>query len=339
MTDFTLLGPWIRRFVLEHMVAERNLSLNTQKSYRDMLLQLLPYVAGRARRTIDLLTVHDLSPQVVRLFLSHIEQQRNGTISTRNRRLGGIHALARFIAEHSAEYIDSCGQIRLIPFKKTSRTVITYLDKSEIDALLAASDDHAEQRRREQALLWFLYNSGARVSEAVQLKIGDIDWHSQCVRITGKGKKQRLWLLWTSTLEQLLALVADRDAAQPVFLNRCQQPMTRSGIHALVKRCAARACVHAPSLLNKSVSPHVVRHSTACHLLHSGVDTNTIRGWLGHVSLTTTNVYGEFDLAAKACALATCAVSGEACNVVPSAGRSRRAYPKVRQDRSRKLPS
>ena len=101
MTDFTLLGPWIRRFLLEHMVAERNLSLNTQKSYRDMLLQLLPYAAEKAKNTIDRLTVDDLSPQVVRLFLSHMEQQRNCVISTRNQRLGSIHALARFIAEHS----------------------------------------------------------------------------------------------------------------------------------------------------------------------------------------------------------------------------------------------
>jgi integrase/recombinase XerD len=311
MTDYTLLGPWIRRFLLEHMVAERNLSLNTQKSYRDMLVQLLPYVAGKARKTIDRLTVDDLSPQVVRLFLAHREQQRNCAISTRNQRLGGIHALARFVAEHGPEYIDWGAQIRLIPFKKTSRTVITYLDKSEMEALLAASDDPTEQGRREQALLLFLYNSGARVSEAVQLKIGDIDWHAQCVRITGKGNKQRLCPLWTSTLEQLRALVGDRDAAQPVFLNRCHQPMTRSGIHALVKRCAARPCVRAPSLRNKSVSPHVVRHSTACHLLQAGVDINTIRGWLGHVSLTTTNIYAEIDLAAKARALATCAVSEE----------------------------
>jgi site-specific recombinase XerD len=240
-----------------------------------------------------------------------MEQQRNCTISTRNQRLGGIHALARFIAEHSPEHIDWCAQIRLIPFKKTSRPAIAYLDKSEMDALLAAPDDHTEQGRREQSLLLFLYNSGARVSEAVQLKIGDIDWHAQCVRIIGKGNKQRRCPLWTSTLEQLRTLVGDRDADKPVFLNRCHQPMTRSGIHTLVKRCAARACARAPSLLNKPVSPHVVRHSTASHLLQAGVDINTIRGWLGHVSLTTTNIYAEIDLETKARALAACAVSEE----------------------------
>ena len=311
MTDSTLLGPWIRRFLLEHLVAERNLALNTQKSYRDMLMQLLPYAAEKARKSVDRLTVEDLSPQIVRLFLSHMEQQRNCMISTRNQRLGGIHALARFIAEYSPEHIDWCAQIRLIPFKKASQPAITYLDKSEMDALLAAPDDRTEQGRREHALLLFLYNSGARVSEAVQLKIGDIDWHAQCVRIVGKGDKQRRCPLWVSTLDQLRVLVGEREAAQPVFLNRCHQPMTRSGIHTLVKRCAARACARAPSLLNKSVSPHVVRHSTASHLLQAGVDINTIRGWLGHVSLTTTNIYAEINLETKARALAACAVSEE----------------------------
>ena len=312
MTDSTLLGPWIRRFLLEHLVAERNLALNTQKSYRDMLMQLLPYAAAKAKTPVDRLTVDDLSPQLIRRFLLQLEQQRNCAISSRNQRLGGIHALARFIAEHSPEHLDWCAQVRLIPFKKTSRPAITYLDKSEIDALLAAPGNQTEQGRREQALLLFLYNSGARVSEAVQLKIGDIDWHAQCVRIVGKGNKQRRCPLWPSTLEQLRVLVGEREATQPVFLNRCHQPMTRSGIHTLVKRCAARASARAPSLLNKSVSPHVVRHSTACHLLQAGVDINTIRGWLGHVSLTTTNIYAEIDLATKARALAACAVTEEA---------------------------
>jgi integrase/recombinase XerD len=311
MTDSTLLGPWIRRFLLEHMVAERNLALNTQKSYRDMLMQLLPYMADKGRKGIDRLTVDDLSPQLVRLFLAHLEQQRNCAISTRNQRLGGIHALARFIAEQSPEHIDWYAQIRLIPFKKTSQPPITYLDKMEMDALLAAPDDHTRQGQREQALLLFLYNSGARVSEAVQLKIGDIDWHGQCVMVIGKGNKQRRCPLWPSTLEQLRKLTGERAANQPVFLNRCHQPMTRSGIHTLVKRCAAQACTRAPSLLKKVVSPHVIRHSTACHLLQAGVDINTIRSWLGHVSLSTTNIYAEIDLETKARALAACAVSEE----------------------------
>ena len=309
MTNSASLGPWVRRFLLEHLVTERNLAVNTQKSYRDMLTLLLPFVASTIRKPIDRLTVDDLSSQIVRLFLTHIEQQRSCLTSTRNQRLGGIHALARFIAEHSPEHIDWCAQIRLIPFKKTSQPAITYLEKPEMDALLAAPDDQTAQGRREYTLLLFLYNSGARVSEAVQLRIGDIDWYAQCVRIVGKGGKQRRCPLWTSTLEQLRDLAGTRGASESMFLNRCHQPMTRSGVHALVKRCATRACARAPSLKSKKVSPHVIRHSTASHLLHAGVDINTIRGWLGHVSINTTNIYAESDLATKAQALATCAVA------------------------------
>ena len=135
MTNPALLGPWVRRFLLEYLVADRNLAVNTQKSYRDMLTLLLPFVARKIRKPIDRLTVADLSPREIRLFLAHLEQQRSCSISTRNQRLGGIHALARFIGEHSPEHLDWCGQVRLIPFKKTSQPAITYLEKPEMDAL------------------------------------------------------------------------------------------------------------------------------------------------------------------------------------------------------------
>lgn len=151
MTNSASLGPWVRRFLLEHLVAERNLAVNTQKSYRDMLTLLLPFVVAKIRKPIDRLTVDDLSPQIIRLFLTHMEQQRSCAISTRNQRLGGIHALARFIAEHSPEHIDWYAQIRLIPFKKTSQPAITYLEKPEMDALLAAPDEQTAQGRREYA--------------------------------------------------------------------------------------------------------------------------------------------------------------------------------------------
>lgn len=306
-----MLGPWIRRFLIEHLVAERNLSLNTRKSYRDILILLLPYVGGKVEKKIDQLTVDDLSPEMVRLFLSHMEQQRHCATSTRNQRLGGIHALARFIGEHAPEYVDWWSQIHLIPFKKTTQPAITYLDKPEMDALLAAHDDQTEQGRREHALLLFLYNSGARASEAAQLKIGDIDWHTQSVLINGKGNKQRRCPLWKVTLDKLRVLASGRSSIEPVFVNRLKQPITRSGIHALVKRCADRASTKAPSLKNKKIYPHLIRHTTASHLLQSGVDINTIRGWLGHVSLATTNIYAEINLETKARALVACEISDD----------------------------
>ena len=311
MSKSVLLGPWVRRFLIEHLVGERNLSLNTRKSYRDMLLLLLPYVGEKVERKIDQLDVDDLSPQIVRLFLNHMEQTRHCTTSTRNQRLGGIHALARFIGEHAPEYIEWWSQIHLIPFKKTSSPEITYLDKPEMNALLAAHDDQTAQGRREHALILFLYNSGARASEAAKLKIGDIDWYTESVSIIGKGNKQRRCPLWKLTLDKLRTQASERPTTEAVFINRFHQPMTRSGIHSLVKRCATRACEYAPSLQGKKIYPHLIRHTTASHLLQSGVDINTIRGWLGHVSLATTNIYAEINLETKARALAACEISDE----------------------------
>ena len=312
MPDVKQLGPWVRRFLLEHVVAERNLSLNTQRSYRDMLAQLLPFVAEAISKPIDRLLVTDLSATRIRQFLTHLERTRRCGASTRNQRLGAIHAFVRFVGEHGPEHLEWCGQIRLIPFKKILQPGITCLDRAEMNALLATPEHSTPQGQREHALLLFLYNSGARVSEAAQLIIRNVDWHGRCVELLGKGGKLRTCPLWPATLNALRTIVGERDATQRVFLNRVGQPVTRSGIYALVKRTAARACVKAPSLATKTISPHVIRHSTASHLLRAGVDINTIRGWLGHVNLNTTNIYAEIDLQTKAKALAACAVADPA---------------------------
>jgi site-specific recombinase XerD len=306
MKDLTLLGPWVRRFLLEHLVAERNLARNTQCSYRDALTLLIPFVADKLHQSVDRLTLVDVSADLVRLFLAGLEQSRQCTIATRNQRLTAIHALARFVSEHSPEHIAWCGQIRSVPFKKVGKAVIPSLDKPEMDALLNAPDRQTAQGCRDHALLLFLYNSGARAQEAAQLLIGDLDVAGCSVKIRGKGGKQRQCPLWASTIEELKALTANRSTSARVFLNRCAHPITRFGIHALVQRYVRQ--VQMPSLAAKRVSPHTIRHTTATHLLRAGVDINTIRAWLGHVSLDTTNIYAEMDLEMKAKALAKCEV-------------------------------
>jgi site-specific recombinase XerD len=311
MTDHAVLGPWVRRFLLEYLVRERNLAMNTRHSYRDMLALLLPYAIDRLKKPVDRLEVLDLSPELIREFLTHLEQHRHCAAATRNQRLGGLHALARFIGERSPQHVEWCAQIRLIPFKKTTHAEITSLDKAEMDALLAAPDRRTRQGRRDYVLLLFLYNSGARASEAAELRIADIDWHAKAVRILGKGHKPRTCPLWPATLEALQALAEPREPGERLFLNRTGQPITRFGIHTLVERHASRASTRAPSLGAKRISPHVIRHSTATHLLRAGVDINTIRAWLGHVSLNTTNIYAETDLDTKARALAACAPAAE----------------------------
>jgi site-specific recombinase XerD len=289
-----------------------------------LLKLLLPYLAERLKKPIDRLAVADLSPELVRQFLSHLEQDRHCATATRNQRLGGLHALARFIGENSPEHVEWCGQIRLIPFKKATQASITYLDKPEMDALLAAPDRRTPQGGRDYALLLFLYNSGARASEAAEMRIADVDWHSRSARILGKGNKHRTVPLWPVTVEQLRLLAGQRGPEQRLFLNRNGEPTTRFGIHTLVERHAGRACAQAPSLQTKRVSPHVIRHSTATHLLRAGVDINTVRAWLGHVSVNTTNIYAETDLETKARALATCAPAA-----APSAAKRWRQQPEL----------
>jgi site-specific recombinase XerD len=312
MAQTHLIGPWIRRFLVEHLVRERNLAHNTQTSYRDTLVLLLPFVSQEIKHPIDQLAIDQLSPDVVQRFLGHLEQQRGCSVATRNQRLSAIHALAHFIAVHSPEHIAWCGEIRAIPFKKTSKPQLAYLEKPEMDALLAAPNRHTAQGRRDHALLLFLYNTGARASEAAQVTVSDLELHTApSVRLLGKGNRIRYCPLWTATVQALTPLLVHRTDSDPVFLNRRQQPITRFGIHALLQRTVAVASQHVASLSTKPISPHTVRHTTAVHLLRAGVDINTIRAWLGHVSLDTTNIYAEVDLDMKAKALARCEVPSE----------------------------
>lgn len=316
MIDNTLLSPWVRRFLLEHLIGERNLARNTQKSYRDTLCQLLPFAARRAHRRIDRLRIEDLSSDLVRAFLHDLEESRGCTAATRNQRLAAIHSLAHFIGRHSPEHLQWCGELRNILAKKVPRPLVTYLEKDEMDALLGAPDLTSAQGHRDHAVLLFLYNTGARADEVAQVKIADLDLGQtgrdpSSVLIHGKGNKRRRCPLWASTASELASLIGQRALTEPVFLNRRRQPLTRFGIHSLVERYAAVITQQLPSLKKKRVSPHTIRHTTATHLLRSGVDINTIRAWLGHVSLSTTNVYAEADLEMKAKALANCEVEEE----------------------------
>jgi site-specific recombinase XerD len=249
--------------------------------------------------------------------LSELTEKRGCGEATRNQRLAAIRSLAHFVGLRSPEYIEWCAEIRSILFKKASRPLVTYLEKAEMDALLAAPAAGTGQGRRDHALLLFLYNTGARADEVAHVRVMDLDLgrmpeRDPCsVLIHGKGNKLRRCPLWARTVNELLPLVRGREPAEPAFRNRRHQPLTRFGVHALVERYARVVAATMPSLAKKRVSPHTIRHTTATHLLRAGVDINTIRAWLGHVSLATTNVYAEVDLEMKAKALANCEVKEE----------------------------
>jgi site-specific recombinase XerD len=206
----------------------------------------------------------------------------------------------------SPEYLDWCSQVRSVPFKKATRMLIGYLDKPEVEALLRAPDCSTKQGSRDHALLLFLYNSGARADEAASLRVSNLQLGtSPSVRILGKGNKWRICPLWPITVATLRPLIICKGADDQVFLGKTGEPMTRFGVYRIVKIYATEASKRVESMQEKHISPHTLRHTTAVHLLRSGVDINTIRAWLGHVSLDTTHVYAEVDLDMKAKALAS----------------------------------
>jgi integrase/recombinase XerD len=310
MTDHAhLVGPWVRRFLLEYVVGERNLARNTQRSYRDTFRLLLPFVAKQHRRPVDQLALKHLSPQTLRTFFQHLGQARHCCPLTLNQRLAALRAWAGYVGTHSPEHVEWSGHIRSLCFKKTTPRLMAYLEKPEMQALLSAPDRRQVQGRRDYTLLLFLYNTGARASEAAQVKIGDLDFNVSAVTLQGKGGKPRCCPLWPRTAAALKELAGQRLSREPLFLNQRGQVLTRFGIHTLVERHTAQASRQIPSLRAKHVSPHTLRHTTAMHLLRAGVDINTIRAWLGHVSLQTTHLYAESDLRMKARALAECELS------------------------------
>ena len=210
--------------------------------------------------------IDDLSPNIVVEFLSHLEQARSCSVATRNQRLATLHAFARYTGNCSPEHAEWCAEVRNVPFKRAWTTPMTYLEKDEMDALLQAPDR------------LFLYNSGARASEAVRVVIEDLTWDSTgtgSVKIHGKGRKVRFCPLWKKTMAELHGLISGGDPGRPLFLNRYGDAMTRFGVHELVARSVAVAAEKIPSLKVKRVSPHTIRHTTATHLLRAGVDLNS----------------------------------------------------------------
>ena len=306
-----LIGPFVRRFLLEELARDRNFSPNTLKSYRDAIRLLFRFLAERHATDPTRVTVEQVDDALLRDFLRDCKERRGNAPATCNQRLAAFHSLFRFIGRQAPELVEQAARIQAIPFRRAPLPIMPYLDKPEIEALLAAPDRRRPQGRRDYAMLLFLYNSGARASEAAGTDVSDLHLATApSVQFRGKGRRDRVCPLWprtAATLRGLLGTRLDGPAGAPAFLNCRGQRITRHGIHTLVERSVDKAARAAPSLQRKRVSPHTLRHTTAVHLLRAGVDINTIRAWLGHVSLETTNRYAQVDLEMKARALRTCA--------------------------------
>lgn len=300
-------GYWIRRFLGDYLTCVRNLSVNTVMAYRDAIRMLVVYLSRKKRKQPDELTVADIMPEDVIALLDHIEQNRKCSIRTRNLRRSAFVSLSKFIASNRPEHIEWCREIKNIPVKKAPQKMITYLEKKEMDALLNLPDKRSEQGWRDYVLLLFLYNTGARAEEAATLQVKNLFMPKgkgiAVVTIKGKGNKTRRCPLWNDTCKALHDLVDNKEPNDYVFMNRLHQPISRFGIYEMVTRYARKLEESIPSIKGKRLSPHTIRHTTATHLLLSGVDINTIRAWLGHVSVETTNIYAEVNLEMKVKAL------------------------------------
>jgi len=302
------LAMALKGFFMDYVPCQRALSPLTLRSYRDSLKLLLLYVAGE-KADPSQLTVEELSVEKITLFLQSLETVRENQISTRNVRLSAIHSFFRYLGGQYPEHLAQAQRILSIPFKRTGTREIEHLEFDEIQAVLKVVDIHQNNGRRDLALLSLMFNTGARVSEVTALNIADVHLIApHTVELRGKGQKERTCPIWPETANLLAGLVEQQGPSPgqsaPLFLNDRGARLTRFGIRLILNKHVAKAAARQPSLKRKRLHPHSIRHSTALHLLRSGVDLSTIAHWLGHVSVNTTNKYLSIDLEAKRDALA-----------------------------------
>tara|TARA_R110002073_G_scaffold323094_1_gene500089 strand:+ start:1722 stop:2720 length:999 start_codon:yes stop_codon:yes gene_type:complete len=300
------LPQLLRMFFTDWMVQQRNASQHTVKSYRDTWRLFLRFVAARRDRPVVRLTLSELTATEVIAFLQHLESVRGDTIGTRNCRLAALRSFFGFVAMREPELMAQCAEVMNVPTKKAPIRAPDYLEPEEVRAILAQPDRSTLIGQRDHALLSFLYNTGARIQEALDLCPQAIRFDAPaCVRLYGKGRKERISPLWPETVALLRSLLerVPRPPDAPLFVNRYGNPLSASGVRFKLAEHVKAAAVDVPTLAQKHVTPHSFRHATAVHLVAAGVDVTVIRSWLGHVSLTTTNHYAQASLETKRKAL------------------------------------
>ncbi len=298
------LGRALRGFFGDYLPAVRGNSRHTVLSYRDAFKLLLRFLEQRFGRPAATLDFPDLTPNTVLAFLDHLEQHRANGVATRNNRLAALHAFARYAAANYPEHLGLCQQLLAVPPKRSTQRTVEHLGLQEMRALLQAPDPATKEGRRDHALLLAMYNTGARVQEILDVRPRDLQLERpRQVRLFGKGRKERLCPLWPETAAALQALRREQglqaEDERPLFRNRHGQPLGRHGVRYILGKHACKASQSARSLAGRTVHPHMIRHSAACHLLQGGIDIVTISHWLGHASLESTNRYASVDLAAK----------------------------------------
>ena len=297
------LANFMKRFFSHYLPVQRGLSINTVQSYRDAVKLLLCYAADTLRKSVDELVVEDIAEPLVLGFLDHLEQTRACSPRSRNARLAAIRTLFDFIARQEPVLMLQCQQIRAIPLKRTEHKSIDYLEEKEMQAVLDAVDINSRTGIRDRALLLLLYNTGARVSEIIDLELDQLRLdHSAQIKLLGKGRKGRSCPLWPETVTALEAYLKQRNPKElrtkREFLNANGSAITRFGIRHITRKYGIQAQAQHSSAC-KLVNPHTIRHTTAMHLLRSGNDINMVSYWLGHADINTTHIYVEIDMEIK----------------------------------------
>lgn len=307
------LAPVMEGFFTERLLGQRHASPHTVASYRDTFRLLLAFVQRRTGTAPSKLSLADLDAVVIGAFLDHLEIQRHNNVRTRNNRLAAIHSLFAYAALRHPEHAALIQRVLAIPAKRTDRPLVSFLTGQEVDALLLAPDRHTWIGRRDHALLLVAIQTGLRVSELTSLTCRDVELCTGAhLRCHGKGRKERITPLTTEVCAVLGVWLAERQGEPDdvVFPSRRGGPLSSDAVAVLVARHVHTAVSGCPSLLTKTVTPHVLRHTCAMRLLAVGVDTSVIALWLGHEGVETTQIYLHADLAIKERALARTAPTG-----------------------------
>ena len=292
----------VQSYFTEYLPKQRGASVHTIRAYRDALTMLFKFVAEQRGRGVASLQFGDIDADAVMRFLDHIEAQRSNSAATRNCRRAAIRGFFKHLLRNDLAHSQQCIRVLAIPAKKARQRPATYLEAEDARLIINMPDKRTGDGWRDYALLLFLYNCGARVSEAAGLHWDDLQLAApRQVRLRGKGKKERLLPLWAETANALHRLrgMSGGSGGQCVFVNRLGQPLTRDGIAYVLTKHATAAARDKPALQHKHITPHVLRHSCAVALLQSGTDVTVIRDYLGHASVSTTGRYITTNLQMK----------------------------------------
>jgi integrase/recombinase XerD len=303
----TALAPTLEAFFTDRLINEKGASPHTIAAYRDTFRLLLFFTQKRTGTPPSKLQLEDLDATLIAAFLDHLEHDRNNSPRTRNARLAAVHSLFRFAALRHPDHAALISRVLAVPTKRYDHAIVSYLTPEEVDALLAAPDRSRWIGRRDHALLTLTIQTGLRVTELTSLRCQDAHLRTGAhVKTSGKGRKQRATPLTTQTITVLRGWLQERDGQpnQPLFPTSRGRALSRDAIALLVTKHATNASHNFPTLTNKTVSPHVLRHTAAMNLLHAGVDTTVIALWLGHESVEATQIYLHADMAIKERALA-----------------------------------